>query len=93
MDPTTQPRWSAGTRVEFADPLRGYRFAEELRQSRGFKDVRVWHDDATVVVVPSNAGSNDAGRALLQSPPGGIVSNRAGASPGPGVRSRTRPVV
>lgn len=89
---TPQPRWSAGTRVEFVDALRGYRFAEELRRSRGFREIRVWHDDATVVVVPSNAGTNDAGRALLQSPPGGIVSNRPGASPGPGVRSRTRAV-
>jgi hypothetical protein len=68
---------SNGTRIEFVDRLRGYRFASEIRRSSGRPEVHVWHTHDTVIVdLPGGGKVSEAKLAALQEESGGIVQSR-----------------
>jgi hypothetical protein len=56
----------SGPTVEFADRLRGYRFATELRASEGTPGVRVWHTHDRVIVGLSSRRPSAASLAMIQ---------------------------
>jgi hypothetical protein len=67
-----------GTRIEFVDRLRGYRFASDVRGSSGRPEVHVWHTHDTVIVdLPGGGKLSDAKLATLQEESGGFVHPRS----------------
>ncbi len=66
MAPMSSALNTTGTRLEFVDRLRGYRFAAELRRSGGSPKVGVWHTHQAVVVDLANRHPSEAALAMYQ---------------------------
>ena len=61
-----------GTRLEFKDRLRGYRFAAELRAA-GEPGMSVWHTEEKVLVDMPKAVPSEAAMAQLHAASGAVV--------------------
>ena len=79
---TTAPAIATGTRLEFKDRLRGYRFAAELRAA-GEPGMSVWHTEARVLVDMPKAKPTESAMAELQQASGAIVSPLVVVAPTP----------
>jgi hypothetical protein len=82
MAPTAQSTQATGTRLEFTDRLRGYRFAAELRHA-GEPGMSVRHTEERVLVDLPGSKPTEAAMAELQLASGAVVKPLVVVAPTP----------